>query len=120
MLRPGVLASIFGSADLVPYAPLLAAVIVTWTVAAFLEVVPVAYQDLVASTLFIVGSQASKTIVFIVAARAGESVRALVAAGHPVRRSAMVVCCVGALRMSFFATISRYPRGNTRSVVYGR
>ena len=47
---PRVLASIFGSADLVQYAPMLGAVIVTWTVASFLEIVPVACQDLIAST----------------------------------------------------------------------
>jgi O-antigen/teichoic acid export membrane protein len=80
VLWPGVLASIFGNAELVPYAPLLAAVIVTWTVAALLEIVPVACQDLVASTAFIAGSQASKTLVFIVAAGAGGSVGALIAA----------------------------------------
>src|SRR5947199_3477505 len=68
---PRVLASIFGSADLVQYAPMLGAVIVTWTVASFLEIVPVACQDLIASTAFIVGSQASKTVVFVIAARAG-------------------------------------------------
>jgi O-antigen/teichoic acid export membrane protein len=77
---PGILSSIFGSTDLVPYAPAIAAVIVTWTVAAFLEIIPVACQDLVASTAFIVGSQASKTLVFVVAARAGGSIGALFAA----------------------------------------
>jgi O-antigen/teichoic acid export membrane protein len=80
VLWPGSLVAIFGSADLVPYAPMLAAVIVTWTVAAFLEIVPMACQDLVASTAFIVGSQVSKTAVFVVAARAGGSVGALIAA----------------------------------------
>src|SRR6266699_3099166 len=80
VLWPGVLARIFGSADLVPYAPMLGAVIVTWTVASFLEIVPVACQDLIASTAFIVGSQASKTLVFVVAARAGGSIAALIGA----------------------------------------
>jgi O-antigen/teichoic acid export membrane protein len=80
LLWPRVLASIFGSADLVPYAPMLGAVIVTWTVASFLEIVPVACQDLIASTAFIVGSQASKTLVFVIAARAGGSIAALIGA----------------------------------------
>jgi len=80
VLWPGVLVTIFGSADLVPYAGLLGAVVLTWTVASFLEIVPVACQDLVPSTLFIVGSQASKTIIFIIAARAGGSVAALIGA----------------------------------------
>ena len=78
LLWPGVLATIFGSVDLVPYAPLLAAVIVTWTVASFFEIIPVACQDLAASTVFIVGSQASKTVVFLVAAWAGGSIAALI------------------------------------------
>jgi O-antigen/teichoic acid export membrane protein len=77
---PGVLVLIFRSADLVPYASLLAAVVVTWTVGSFLDIVAVARQDLVASTLFIVGSQATKTFVFIVAAWSGGSIGALLAA----------------------------------------
>jgi len=71
-LWPGVLVAIFHSTDLVPYAALLGAVILTWTVGSFLDIIAVARQDLAASTIFIVGSQAAKTLVFLAAARAGD------------------------------------------------
>lgn len=77
---PGSLVLLFHSTDLVPYAPLLAAIVLTWTVGSFLDVVAVARQDMVASTLFIVGSQASKTLLFIVAAKSGGSIGALLIA----------------------------------------
>jgi O-antigen/teichoic acid export membrane protein len=79
-LWPGLLVAIFHSTDLVPYAPLLGAVIVTWTVASFLDIIAVARQDLASSTAFIVASQASKTIVFLAAARAGGSIGLLLQA----------------------------------------
>jgi O-antigen/teichoic acid export membrane protein len=77
---PRLLAMIFGSDALVPYAPHIGAVIFTWTVGSFLDIVAVARQDLRASTFFIIGSQASKTAVFMLAALAAGSVGALITA----------------------------------------
>src|SRR5262245_6685078 len=56
---PGVLTTLFGTNALAPYAADLAAVVVTWTVASFIEIVPVARQDVRASTFFIIASQAT-------------------------------------------------------------
>jgi len=78
VLWPGVLTAVLGSDALAPYAAELGAVIVAWTVASFLEIVAVARQDVAASTFFIVASQASKTAIFIGAAMAAGSVRALI------------------------------------------
>ena len=75
---PGLLTAILGSDALTPHSAELAAVVLTWTVASFLDIVAVARQDVVASTLFIIASQASKTAIFIVAAVAAGSVRALI------------------------------------------
>jgi O-antigen/teichoic acid export membrane protein len=97
---PHVLVLIFGSADLVPYASLLAAVLVTWTIGSFLDIVAVARQDLVASTLFIVGSQASKTLVFVVAASAGGSIAALLTAGI-VQGVLQIAVLLGYLQVRF-------------------
>ena len=75
---PGLLTAVLGSDALTPYSAELAAVVLTWTVASFLDIVAVARQDVVASTVFIIASQASKTAIFIVAALAAGSVRALI------------------------------------------
>ena len=77
---PNALVLLFRSPELASYAPLLAAIIVTWTVGSFLDIVAVARQDLLASTLFIVGIQALKTLVFVVAALSGGSIGALLVA----------------------------------------
>jgi O-antigen/teichoic acid export membrane protein len=75
--RPDLVARAFGSPGLASHSPLLGAVILTWTVAAFIEMVPVARGDVRASTVFIVSSQASKAVFFIGAGLFWGSVRAL-------------------------------------------
>jgi O-antigen/teichoic acid export membrane protein len=77
-LWPGLLTAILGSDALSPYAAEIGAVVFTWTVASFLDIIAVARQDVAASTLFIIASQASKTAIFIIAALAAGSVRALI------------------------------------------
>ena len=77
-LWPGLLVTLFDSNALVPYAPRIGVVILEWTVGSFLEIIAVARQDLRASTAFIVGSQASKTVVFMLAAIMAGSVGSLI------------------------------------------
>lgn len=78
MAWPGILTALFGDSSLKPLAGQIAAVIFTWTLASFLEIVALARQDVVASTAFVIGGQASRTVLLIVAAIAAGSVRALV------------------------------------------
>ena len=77
-LWPDLLTLLLGDRSLSPYAAEIGLVILTWTVASFLDIVALARQDVAASTAFIVGSQASRTAIFIVAAVTAGSVKALV------------------------------------------
>lgn len=67
-LRPGILASLFNSNRLIPYAPLIGLVIFFWIIASFLELVAIANQESGTATMFIVGSQIAKTSLLIAAA----------------------------------------------------
>jgi O-antigen/teichoic acid export membrane protein len=80
VLWPGALATVFSSPELARLARPLALVIMLWTVGSFLEVVPLAIQDVRASTGFIVASQFSKTTVLLVAALWVGTIDALVVA----------------------------------------
>src|SRR5262245_12215985 len=80
-LWPGLLAVLFDSNALVPYAPQIGLVILTWTVGSFLDIIAVAHEDVRASTAFIIGTQALRTGAFMLAAIAAGSVRSLVNAG---------------------------------------
>jgi len=77
-LWPGMLASAFGSAELAAYSRVLGMVVLTWTIASFLEIIPVARGDVRSSVYFVVGSQASKTLFFILAAMGVGSVGSLI------------------------------------------
>lgn len=80
-LWPGLLATLFDSNALVPYAPQIGLVILTWTVGSFLDIIAVARQDVRASTAFIIGNQAFRTAAFMLAALTAGSVRSLIDAG---------------------------------------
>jgi O-antigen/teichoic acid export membrane protein len=79
-LVPGVLAWIFNNPALTPHTRPLAFVVLLWTIGSFLEIVPVALQDVRASTAFIVTSQFSKTSLLLLAALTVGTVDALIAA----------------------------------------
>lgn len=80
LIRPGILASIFGSTELVPEAPLIGIAILLSLVGLFLEVVATAHQEAALSALFIVIAQLSKTLFMVIAALWWTSVRALLCA----------------------------------------
>ncbi|HEU4509742.1 MAG TPA: oligosaccharide flippase family protein [Pyrinomonadaceae bacterium] len=81
LLFPQLLTTIFHSADLVEYAPLIAAAIFFWVFPVYLEAVSVAHQEARLSTIFIISSQLTKTLFLLVAAIAFGSIRALLYAG---------------------------------------
>ncbi len=78
VLFPQLLTIIFHSAELVSYAPVIAAVIFFWVVSSYLEVVSVAHQEARLSTIFIISSQLTKTFLLLLAAIAFGSIRALI------------------------------------------
>jgi O-antigen/teichoic acid export membrane protein len=101
-MRPSVLSAMFGDAALEPFAPLLGLVVLTWTIGSFLDIIAVARQDVVASTLFIVASQASKTVAFLVAARFSGSMLALLYAA--------LAQGIGQIAVLLFYLRSAFPR----------
>jgi O-antigen/teichoic acid export membrane protein len=78
VLFPQLLTTIFHSAELVSFAPIIAAVIFFWVVSSYLEVVSVAHQEARLSTIFIICSQLTKTGLLVLAAIAFGSVRTLI------------------------------------------
>jgi O-antigen/teichoic acid export membrane protein len=76
-MRPQLLASLFNNPGLLPYSPLIGAVIFLWMVSSFVETGPAAMQDTKISTLMIVGVQLSRTVFLITATLAAASLTAL-------------------------------------------
>ncbi len=78
--RPDALAWLFNNPELALHARSTAVVVLLWTAASFLEVIPIAMQDVRASTIFIVMSQFSKTLLLLLAALTVGTVDAIVTA----------------------------------------
>ncbi|MEO8435275.1 MAG: oligosaccharide flippase family protein [Pyrinomonadaceae bacterium] len=77
LIAPQVLAGLFGSAELVPYAPLVGFIILFWLVSAFLEIVAIANQEAKQATMFIIIAQFTKTALLLAAATAFASIESL-------------------------------------------
>jgi O-antigen/teichoic acid export membrane protein len=75
---PQVLAGVFNSSELIPYAPYIGFIVLLWVFSFFLEVVAVAHQEMRAATLFIISAQFTKTALLLSAALLFGSVQALI------------------------------------------
>ena len=75
---PSILTAIFYQPELVQYAPLIGATIVLWIVGSFLETIPVANEEIRMATVFIIGMQAGRAIIFVTAAAMFATVRSLI------------------------------------------
>lgn len=75
--RPSLLGSIFGSADLAAYAPLVGLVILLWMTSLFLEIAAIAGHEAKMASVFIIGAQLTKTSLLVAAAAAFGSIRSL-------------------------------------------
>lgn len=91
--RPDLLAWVFNSPELAVHARSIAVVVLVWTLASFLEIIPVALQDVRASTGFIVASQFSKTLLLLIAALAVGTVDAIITAAIVQGALQIVVMC---------------------------
>ena len=90
---PGLIARIFHDPTIPTYAPLVGVVILFWLFSAFLEIVPIANQELRLATIFIVFGQLTRTILLLAAAIVFDSVQALIYAGliHGVIQSIVLL-----------------------------
>lgn len=77
-LRPSLLSSIFHSAELEQYAPLVGVVVLFWIISSFLEFIAVANQEARLATLFIIAAQLTKTTLMVAAALLAPTVEALI------------------------------------------
>jgi O-antigen/teichoic acid export membrane protein len=78
---PGLIARIFRDPTIHSYSALVGVVIFVWLFSAFLEIVPVANQELRLAAFFIVAGQLSRTALLLTAAIVFDSVTALIYAG---------------------------------------
>ena len=78
LLRPALLAALFGSQELTAYAPLVGLVVVLWLTSNFLEIAAIARHEAKLATVFIIAAQLSKTALLVGAAVAFGTVRSLV------------------------------------------
>ncbi len=78
LLFPQTIERLVGSPELTAYAPAIGCVILFSIISSFLEVAPVAREETVLSTVFIVGSQLTKTVFMVAAAVLFTSVEALI------------------------------------------
>jgi len=78
---PDLIARIFRDPTIPSYASLVGVVILFWLFSAFLEIIPIANQELRLATVFIVLGQLTRTILLLAAAIVFDSVEALIYAG---------------------------------------
>jgi O-antigen/teichoic acid export membrane protein len=78
LLRPTLLAALFGSQELTAYAPLVGLVVVLWLTSNFLEIATIAHHEAKLATVFIIAAQLSKTTLLVGAAVTFGTVRSLV------------------------------------------
>ncbi len=79
-LYPSILTVIFGDARLAPYAAWIGVTILLWITGAFLDMLPVANDEIRLAAALIVGIQASRALIFVAAVLLFGSLRSLVAA----------------------------------------
>ena len=94
LLFPQLLTTIFHSAELVEYSPLIAAAIFFWVFPVYLEAVSVAHQEARLSTIFIISSQLTKTLFLLLAAILFGSIRALIYAAIAQGIVQTIICVV--------------------------
>lgn len=79
-LFPAILPVIFHDSGLAPYSAWIGCIILFWITGAFLDIVPVANDEIRLASVFIVGIQASRAAIFIAAVLLFGTLRALLAA----------------------------------------
>jgi O-antigen/teichoic acid export membrane protein len=80
VLYPSILTAIFGSTQLEPYAAWIGVAILFWISGAFLDMIPVANDEVRLAAVFIIGIQASRALIFVGAVLLFGTLRSLLAA----------------------------------------
>lgn len=77
VLRPTLLAVIFGDPEMVEYAPLIGVCVLLWIVSSFLDVAPIAHEETKLASIFVIVMQLTKTLLLLAAAVSFASVKPL-------------------------------------------
>ena len=106
---PGLIARIFRDPTIPTYAPLVGVVILLWLFSSFLEIVPIANQELKLATVFIVAGQLTRTILLLAAAIIFDTVEALIYAAliHGVLQSLVLIWYVSSRFQGFWRAFDR-------------
>ena len=97
---PNVLRYLIGNSALVPYAPLIGLMVLTWMPSSLLELIASVYSDIKASTIFIIISQCAKTVLLLPAVLVFRSIDALLIAAI-IQGIVLLVILVVYLRRRF-------------------
>jgi O-antigen/teichoic acid export membrane protein len=78
VIQPGLLTSLFHTAEMREHAPLVGVLILTWIISALLEVIPIAHQEVRLASLLIIVTQTVKSVVMLTTALMFGTVRSLI------------------------------------------
>jgi O-antigen/teichoic acid export membrane protein len=94
VVHPSILTAIFRGAQLAPYAPWIGVTILFWISGAFLDIVPVANDEIRLASAFIIGIQASRALIFVGAVLLFGTLRSLLAAAilHGAIQTVVLAC----------------------------
>jgi O-antigen/teichoic acid export membrane protein len=94
VLYPSILTAIFQDARLAPYSALIGVTILLWITGAFLDMVPVANDEIRLASAFIVGIQASRALIFVAALLLFGTLRSLLVAAvlHGLVQTVVLLC----------------------------
>ena len=94
VLDPSILTAIFGGAQLAPYSTWIGVTILFWITGAFLDMVPVANDEVRLAAAFIIGIQVSRALIFVGAVLLFGTLRSLLAAAilHGVIQTIVLLC----------------------------
>jgi O-antigen/teichoic acid export membrane protein len=94
ILYPSILTVIFHDTRLAPYSAWIGVTILFWITGAFLDIVPVANDEVRLASAFIVGIQASRALIFVGAVLFFGTLRSLLAAAvlHGLIQTVVLVC----------------------------
>ncbi len=94
VLDPSILTAIFGGAQLAPYSAWIGVTILFWITGAFLDMVPVANDEVRLAAAFIIGIQVSRALIFVGAVLLFGTLRSLLAAAilHGVIQTIVLLC----------------------------
>ena len=80
LIWPSIPELVFGSPELSPYAPLMAAVIVVWTISRVSEVIALAHDEFAFGVFFVIFAQTTRTVLLVLAVLAFGTLQSLLVA----------------------------------------